>query len=272
MPPPGPLAGRLIETYRQNGFLLQDKVFQPHAMDGLCAEADIEFGEYSPRRTSDRASGVPYRMHGSHLHSEVFADLVRAPALLPVARQLLGDDVYVHQFKIVDKRAFHGPAWGWHQDFTFWHKEDGIPAPRMVTAVLFLDDVTDISGPMVLLPGGHAFGTLDVPAKGVGWAQTLTADLKYPLDGAGPLRTLMERIRPVPAVGERGSVLWLDCNTPHGSAPNMSCQDRRLVFVTYNSVTNAPAQGVSRRPDWLAAKTCVALHDLDPTVNQDRAG
>jgi ectoine hydroxylase len=44
--------------------------------------------------------------------------------------QILGEDVYMHQFKINGKQAFDGDVWQWHQDYGTWQADDDMPAPR----------------------------------------------------------------------------------------------------------------------------------------------
>jgi ectoine hydroxylase len=134
-----------VGEYRTKGFLVQEQVFGEEEIRLLKAAATREFTTGGERVTVEENTDVPRGVHGSHLHTEAFRRLVRSPRLLPIAEQLLGDQVYVHQFKINAKRAFKGEVWEWHQDYTFWHHEDGMPAPRALTAAIFLDEVTDAS-------------------------------------------------------------------------------------------------------------------------------
>src|SRR5205085_12600576 len=90
-----------------------------------------------------------------------FSHLLR---LVEPANQMLGSNVYIHQFKINAKVALEGDQWEWHQDFLYWHKEDNMPSPRVLTAVLFLNHVTDFNGPILVIPGSHNEGMIDVNA------------------------------------------------------------------------------------------------------------
>ena len=51
--------------------------------------------------------------------------------LVPVG-QLLGDQIYVYQFKINSKPTFSGEGWSWHQDYSAWRIADGLPEPRLI--------------------------------------------------------------------------------------------------------------------------------------------
>lgn len=50
--------------------------------------------------------------------------------LLNVARQILGSEVYIHQFRANMKPGFLGKEFYWHSDFETWHVEDGMPSMR----------------------------------------------------------------------------------------------------------------------------------------------
>ncbi|MEU4382087.1 phytanoyl-CoA dioxygenase family protein [Micromonospora echinofusca] len=257
-----PLTEEEVEGYRERGFLVQEAVFSPAEVEVLKRHAQAEFDLDSPRRTFEEGTDVVRGVHGSHLCDEFFADFVRVPQLLLVARQLLAADVYVHQFKINAKRAFKGEVWEWHQDFIYWHLEDGMPQPEALSAAVFLDDVTEFNGPLIFIPGSQDAGIINVDAREEGWQSTLTADLKYALTSE-TLQTLANENGLVAPKGVKGSVLWFHCNIAHGSAPNMSPFDRRLLLVTYNNVDNAPAEGAGSRPDWLSNRSSAALEVVD---------
>jgi ectoine hydroxylase len=246
-----------LEAYRSNGFLLRPGVFSEQEVALLRREADAEFETDTERRTVEEGSGVVRAVHGSHLHREFFTRLTRLPRLIDVARQLLEDEVYVHQFKINAKRAFKGEVWEWHQDFIFWHCEDGLPGPQILTAAIFLDEVTEFNGPMIFVPGGQVEGVIGVDPRGEGMKSLLGTDLKYSLDQP-TMRSLVARYGLAAPKGGPGSVLWFHSNVPHGSAPNMSPFDRGLVLVSYNAASNALPR-LSSRPEWLAARDMTSL-------------
>ncbi len=100
-------------------------------------------------------------VYGSHTSNECFQQLVRSDKVLEPAQQLVGSDLYTYQFKINAKAVFGGDLWEWRQDFIFWHKEDGMPEPRVTNVVIFLDDVNDVNGPLFLVPGSHHEGLID---------------------------------------------------------------------------------------------------------------
>ena len=75
--------------------------------------------------------------------------------------RLLGGPVYVHQFKINGKAAFDGDVWQWHQDYGTWARDDLMPEPRAMNVALFLDDVTEFNGALMIIPKSHKQGVLE---------------------------------------------------------------------------------------------------------------
>ncbi|WP_052850404.1 phytanoyl-CoA dioxygenase family protein [Streptomyces avicenniae] len=265
------LTSRQIEDYRRTGFLFQPGALEASDIELLRSEAEKELSQDSPRRTVEAATGLPYRVHGSHLHNDVFSQFVRTPQMLGVARQLLNEDVYVHQFKINKKRAFQGEIWRWHQDFMFWHNEDQMPEPRALTVGVFLDEVTEFNGPLIVVPGGHAEGLINTPPQTEGWESTLTNKLKYSLEDSEEMQALVDQHGLVAPKGPRGSLLWFHCSIPHGSAQNMSPIDRSLLLLSYNAVSNAlPAP--SPRPEWLVGRDFSPLEPLEGSLTAPSRG
>jgi len=256
--------------YADNGYLFLERVFAPADVDLVRAALPAVLAEDSPRRVLERDGRTVRSVYGSHAHHELFARLVRHPALLGPARDLLGGDVHVYQFKINAKAAFRGDVWEWHQDFIFWHHEDGLPAPHVATFSVFLDDVTEFNGPLLLVPASHRHGMIDVRAGSApegyedspDWISNLTADLKYSLS-QGTLAGLVERHGMVAPKGPAGSVLAFDGNLAHGSNANMSPYDRAILLVTYNRCDNRPREVARPRPEFLASRDTTPLRPLD---------
>jgi ectoine hydroxylase len=208
-------------------------------------------------------------VHGSHKTNPVFANLVRSPRILTPATQLLDDDVYVHQFKVNAKAAFAGDIWAWHQDYIFWQKEDGMPTPRTINAAVFLDEVTEFNGPLVIIPTTHQIGMYDEDAKDTGldeedpdWKSHLTVALKYELKQE-TLAEYVNKFGMVAPKGAAGSVLFFAPSVFHGSAPNISPFDRALALVSYNSVENKLLEVEKPRPWFLAERDFTPLAALE---------
>lgn len=255
-----------LNSYEQDGYLLVPDCFSKDELEPIAYELPRVFDENSPRKVLER-SGAVRSVFAPHVSNETFERLSRIPRMLEPARQLLGDDVYIHQFKINAKVALEGDQWEWHQDFVYWHREDSMPTPRALTAVLFMQDVNEFNGPMLVIPGSHKEGMLDIvqldkffagaltpdelEQSEPTWAATLTADLKYKI--RKDILARMALKNDIHAIkGSAGSVLFFHSLLLHASSNNLSPWDRVCVFVTYNSVSNTLAERPNPRPEYIA--------------------
>ena len=249
-------------AFEEHGFLLLPGCLDAAEVEAMRAELPALFAEDSERRVLEKRTGAVRSVYGSHTTSEVFRRLTRHPRLVEPAMQILGGPVYVYQFKVNAKIAFVGDVWEWHQDFIFWQREDGVESPDLVTVAIFLDAVTEFNGPLLFVPGSHRVGVIEPPRAGgvpegyegsPDWIASLTADLKYSVDQDSLARLVARGGIEAPKGGE-GSALFFHCNTVHGSAPNMSPFDRKIVLVTYNRVDNAPPLREKARPEFLVSR------------------
>jgi ectoine hydroxylase-related dioxygenase (phytanoyl-CoA dioxygenase family) len=97
----------------------------------------------------------------AHMYSEPFARLAATRAWSSRCRQLFGEKLYMHQFKINGKMAFEGDVWQWHQDYGTWKNDDLMPTERAMNVAIFLDDVNEFNGPLMFIPGSHKKGVVD---------------------------------------------------------------------------------------------------------------
>lgn len=249
-----------IASYHDQGFLFLPQCFSPAEMSVVGAEVRRVVDEDSPGRLLETDGRTVRAVHGCHATSSLMARLVRHPRLLEPARQVLGTEVYTHQFKINLKAAFGGDVWKWHQDFIFWNKQDGVAEPLLFNAAVFCDDVNEFNGPLYLLAGSHKRGMIDVPA-GAGdgdWAASFAANLRYTV----PPSVIADMVRDggiVAPKGPAGSVLLFHPNLAHGSVPNISPFGRTLLIATYNSVDNEPVPVPEPRPEFLISRDYTPL-------------
>ena len=256
-----------IEQYAEQGFLLLPDLM--HEEVGVIRE-NIE------RSATDATSGRMLEkdghtlrgLRGTHFTNDFFARLVRHRKILIPTQRLLDSDVYVYQFKINMKRAFIGDMWLWHQDFSYWHHEDGMPAPQALTAVILIDRADETNGPLLLIPGSHRSGLISVERSGPAasdtqrWASNFTAGVNYTV----PNQVVVElayKYGITAAMGEPGTVLFFAPNVVHGSPQNMSPFDRTMLFTTYNSVNNRLREVNNPRPDFLATRNGDPIFPLD---------
>ena len=194
------------------------------------------------RENEDEAARLVF---GAHAVSEPFLRLPLLPRLLLPTRQLLDDDVYLHQTRLNPKEGFGGggSSWAWHQDYPPWQKIDGMPEPRCVMAAVFIDDCTPVNSPLLVLPGSHHYGLMEssIHQDTVGRGY----DLMH-ID-RDTLATLAAEEGIEPLVGPAGTVCFINCNIVHGSANNVSPYRRAIMYLIYNAVSNACIGG---QRDW----------------------
>jgi len=221
----------------------------------------------SPGRVFEEDGVTVRALHGCHADHHVFDSLCRLRRLVEPARELLGNDVYVYQFKINMKAAFVGDVWRWHQDYIYWSLEDGMPTPRAITVAIFLDDVTEYNGPIVFVPGSHKAGTLQATDECVAkssdsWRRDVAATLKYTVSNHD-VEQLAGQSGLGSSKGPKGSIVVFHPNLVHASAPNISPFSRRTIYITYNATDNVPIVKSQRRPAFLVNR------DTRPIVMTD---
>jgi ectoine hydroxylase len=217
-------------------------------IEELCAQARPEV-VYENDAVTVRA------VHGCHSFDELCGALVRMPELVSLAKALVGGEVYVYQFKVNLKQAQEGAAWPWHQDFPFWHLEDGMPRHDAVNIAISLDEVHDDNGPLLLVPGSHVEDIYDLAEterhRGKDWREHVSTDLTYTVsdDRAAELLAANGGLR---MTGPSGSINAFHPSIVHSSSNNRSDDRRALLLITYNRVDNAPA--APSRPDFLVSR------------------
>lgn len=256
-----------LKRYQDDGFLLLPSYFSPAEVDFLNGEIPTIFAEDTPRRVMEKASNTVRSVYASHTSNDMYYRLSRHPRLVDPAMQIVGSQVYIHQFKINAKIAFVGDVWEWHQDHETWLKDDGMPTARVTNAVVFLDEVNEFNGPLLMIPGSHRDDVNETVvdsanADGMGWMANLKATLKYSLDQE-TVAAMTSKSGIVAPKGPAGSVLFFHGNIAHGSAPNMSPFNRRIAIITYNSLENCLVPVPSPRPEFIASRTFTPIVPLD---------
>ncbi|QTD99684.1 phytanoyl-CoA dioxygenase family protein [Streptomyces cyanogenus] len=259
----------LKSTYDQDGWCELPYRFTDKAVTLLKEAVAAISRESRPEVVYEKDSDTVRGIHGCHAFDELCAALVRHPRLVAAAEELTGKPVYVYQFKVNLKQAREGAAWPWHQDYAFWSEEDGMPRPDAVNIAISLDDIHEDNGPLVVIPGSHRMGLLDLPEKdadgGSGWRQHVSADLAYTVSEQRAEDLAQERGR-VLITGRAGTVHAFHPSIVHSSSNNVSSDRRALLLITYNTVDNAPPNPT--RPEFLVAR------DSTPVVpaDDDRLG
>ena len=202
-------------------------------------------------------------MVAAHTFSEPFDRLGAHPRLLGPVTQLLDGQVYMHQYKVNAKAAFDGDVWQWHQDYGTWSRDDLMPEPRAMNIALFLDDVSAVNGPLMIIPRSHRDGVYRA-----GHDLATTSYPLWTLDRA-TIRRLADAGGIVAPTGPAGSVLMFHCNLVHASPPNISPWPRTIVYLSLCEVNNHIRQ--FKRPEWVAHRDFAPIIPLADNCLSDLA-
>jgi ectoine hydroxylase-related dioxygenase (phytanoyl-CoA dioxygenase family) len=214
---PDVLAGEEVAELRRvtDGFVA--------AARGLTGNTEIDDREAS--HTLDRPR--VRRIKAPHLRHEAFARLVRHPKIIAVLQDLWGPDIRFDTAKLNMKSAGFGAAVEWHQDWAFYpHTNDDLAAVGVM-----MDDMAPENGPLLIVPGSHRGPVFDHHADGV-------------FCGAmDPARGEVNFSRAIALTGKAGAITVHHVRAVHGSAPNTSARDRRLLLFQFRAADAWPLLG-----------------------------
>lgn len=206
---------------------------------------------------------APHQANGGSMNlkggSRKWLDFATQPALMEIARQLMGDDIILWGTTLFGKPPFNGKETPWHQDGEYYP----IRPLETLTIWIPLDDVTPENGPMSFIPGSHKPRELfkhnwkDNPEATI----NLVTDQRYFKESDAEALVI-----------RAGQVSFHDIYMIHGSTANRT-EKRRAAFIVrlmpatslYDHSLGAetgkkhPAQGYGVRP-------------LYQVSGQDRAG
>ena len=245
-----------LDQFRRDGYLFLPNLFASSEIAVLRAEVERFVGLERKEILRDE-HGELFGAFAVDRYSEPFARLLRHPRLLEPAQQILGTDLYAHQYKVIAKDPFGKLDFAWHQDAASWAAYDGMPEPMAMNYALFLDEVTEFNGPITLIPGSHQNGILGA------------ADSPRP-GGKSPLRILSGELVQqlasehglVAPKGPAGSAVFFSGLLAHASGPNISPWTRYIVYLSYNPVANAITRPT--RPDFYATRDHFTAIDVLP--------
>ncbi|NNL99147.1 MAG: phytanoyl-CoA dioxygenase [Gammaproteobacteria bacterium] len=251
-----------VNAFHEEGYLFLPDYLPAALVEDMRAAVPEIAGRDYPGKVLEQDNATVRMIHGVHEDVPAFQALSHHPLLIEPIQAFLDSDVYIHQFKLNFKAAFDGEIWQWHQDFVYLNDSDGIPTPRMANAIIFLDEVNEFNGPLLLIPRSHQEGnvsslTSEQPAAGYengpDWLESMTTALKYTVTRDTVARLAAENGIVGPK-GPPGSVLFFHPDCVHGSAPNMSPFGRQIIVINFNSTENLPVVPEHPRPGFLASR------------------
>src|SRR6266566_2933191 len=248
------LSSDQIATFERDGYLFFPALFSREEIKTLTDEVPALYAQRRPENVREKTGDVVRTNFAAHLYSYPFAKLARHPRMVEPIKQLFGEDVYMHQFKINGKAAFDGDVWQWHQDYGTWVNDDQMPEARAMNVAIFLDEVNEFNGPLMFIPGSHKLGVLDA-----GHDTTTTSYPLWTIDHETITR-LVARGGLVAPKGPAGSALLFHGNLVHASGSNLTPWSRWIVYLSLNRCDNAIRR--FKRPTWIANRDFTPIEML----------
>lgn len=269
-----------LETFERDGFLIFPEMLERDEVallkDELSRVGDIH--DERVVRERDGGARIVYGLHEEDgpTASRACNALARSPRILQPIQDILGEDAYIFHTKCNTKEALTGAIYEWHQDYANWQIMDGIPSPRIITAMVLLDKATELGGCLYFIPGSQSLGIVkpDVADGEEDAAILRVVERGEPM--SVPKKKMAEIVRqfgePVAVTGQPGTVAFFHGNMVHGSGHNMSVDSRWILYIVYGAVSNRPQAVRTPRPEFKAARTAGPTEMLPAATLFDALG
>jgi ectoine hydroxylase-related dioxygenase (phytanoyl-CoA dioxygenase family) len=237
---PNVLSDRELGALRQ---VTDDYVEESRAVANHNSVYDLESG-HSAEQPRVRRIKHPHRQHA------VYAELTRNPIIIGVLQSLWGPNIRFHSSKLNMKSAGFGSPVEWHQDWAFYpHTNDDLAAVGIM-----LDDCNIENGPLLIIPRSHCGPILDHHSNGrfCGAINHLASGVDFS--------------KAVPLTGKAGTITVHHVRAIHGSAPNLSSIDRRLLLFQYGAADAWPIFRVPTDIDAYNAKMVAGEPTIEPRM------
>ena len=226
------LTAEQLAAFDRDGYLFFPRLFAPDEIRTLTDEVPRLYAQDRVENVREKGSDAVRTNFAAHTYSEPFGRLARHPRMVEPVVQILGEAVYMHQFKINGKMAFDGDVWQWHQDYGTWKADDDMPTERAMNVAIFLDEVNEFNGPLMFIPGSHKLGALEAGHD--------TSTTSYPLwtIDHDVIAKLVARGGIVAPKGPAGSMIVFHSCLVHASTSNLSPWNRVSVYLSLCAVSN----------------------------------
>lgn len=223
------LTPQQTQQYREQGFLTLPGLFAFDEIGWIRDEAQA-VALRSGARGSWLEEAPEGALYGTDRSEAAFGRLARHPRIVNAARSILGDDLYIHQSRLLTWRNAARPESRLRRDFNAWAALDGMAAPQALTAAVLLEDAA-YEPALTVVAGSHREA---VPAQGL----TLS-----------------------PVVGGIGDVILFDANLTYVLGQAGDRPHHRLFLVSFNTLSNAPARPRSEPYAATAKRAVIAEAD-----------
>lgn len=238
------LSEEQLSQYRSRGYLIVRQAIDRELLREVTAAADRFADQARSQKASDHrielddvagpaaGQGLIRRIKSPHLHDEAFARSLAEPGLLDMVEQLLGPDIRWHHTKLNAKQPHGSGQVEWHTDWGYYPHTNA----DLLEIAIAVDPATEANGCLWVLPGSHLGPALDHTESGR-------------FVGAVPPGSFDEaRIEPLEL--EPGDVSIHHVRLLHGSGPNRTERQRRLLLQGYAAADAWPLMAQHQPNDW----------------------
>lgn len=218
------LTDQQISDFRRDGFVVVRGMFSAEEMKDLTAWTDEveslpevpgKYMMYFEQSLNGNGARLLNRMENFSPYHGGFQRLFDGDKLRGAVSDLLGEPAVLYKEKINFKLP-GGDGFKPHQDQQAgWN----VYADFFITALVSIDEATEENGCLELVAGYHDKGLLAPEWEPISDAQ-------------------IAEMNPIPCPTKPGDVVFFDSFAPHGSGPNLSNKKRRVLYVTYNRMSD----------------------------------
>ena len=247
------------EQFDREGYLFFPGLFTPDETRTLIDAVPELYARQEDYNVREKGTNSVRTNFAAHMYSAPFARLGRHPRMIEPVEDLLGEKLYMHQFKINGKMAFEGDVWQWHQDYGTWKNDDLMPTERAMNIAIFLDEVNEFNGPLMFISGSHKKGVIDAKHDLTTTSYPLwTVDNKL-------ITQLVNRAGGskggiVSPKGPAGSMILFHSCLVHASSANLSPFNRVAVYLSLCAVSNHIRR--HKRPEYIAHRDFTPIECL----------
>jgi len=220
-----------LERYHSDGFLIIRNVLSPSEIAELDKEAERLMGRTDLIDTDNIRCRWQNHFETGECRFDCFdpvldlsplcGKIARDERIIDLVSQLFGERACLFKDKLIFKPP-GAKGYDMHQDYISW---ESFPA-TFLTVIVAIDPADTSSGATEVFPGYHQRGSLS-PKDGM--YHTLAADA-------------VDLAKGVTLDLQPGDLGIFSGYTPHRSGPNRSQQSRRLLYLSYNALSDGGEQ------------------------------
>lgn len=155
-----------IQHFVRDGYLVREALLPPNEIEKLRAALDecVAKDQHVERGGKNSFGGIFLR-HLADKHEDLL-ELVDFAPVTSIARALFGPMIQQRGFTArvcFPDEPHQEVEWHFHQRLIPDPLPPLMPRPQTLDALLYLDDITELNGPLCVVPGSHNWTTADLP-------------------------------------------------------------------------------------------------------------